>query len=235
MVYSRTVGEKVLRFGVSGMLLKNALIMFDYETRSLWPVMMNRSVKGEMKGTRLQELPVVSKTTWGAWKAAHPETKVLSVEGVVYEEKNVYAERFAEGKGAVRPIENEDDRLKELRRVIGVFGEGAWKAYPLDVLQEAVVIADRVGETPVVLAARPGSEAVGVFDRRLVGEGGAELEFTGVKEGRLVDGSGTSWDLVTGAGVGGEHDGKTLTFVPAKNVFWYIWADYYPETDVYAP
>ena len=58
MVYSRTIDDREFTFGVSGMLLKNALIMFDYETRSLWPVMMNRSVKGDMKGTKLTEIPV---------------------------------------------------------------------------------------------------------------------------------------------------------------------------------
>ena len=116
------IGDKEFTFGVSGMLLKNALIMFDYETKSLWPVMMNRSVKGDMKGSRLTEIPVVSKTTWGEWKAAHPDTKVLSVEGKVYEPENSYDDHFAEGKGAVRPIENVDPRLKNLRVVVGVIG-----------------------------------------------------------------------------------------------------------------
>jgi len=35
-VYARTVGSRTLTFGVSGMLYRDALVMYDRETESLW-------------------------------------------------------------------------------------------------------------------------------------------------------------------------------------------------------
>lgn len=235
MVYSREIDGKTFTFGVSGMLLKNSLIMFDYETKSLWPVMMNRAVRGKMAGTRLQELPVVEKTTWGEWKKAHPETKVLSVKTskgwIEHDPHNAYAERFAAGKAGVRPIENVDHRLGAFERVIGIELEGESKAYAARRLQKDGVVQDEVGKVPVVVTATESSEAFWAFHRRL---GDEVLRFSDkLVEGHLEDEGGSRWDPMTGVATHGPRKGDRLEWVPTKDVFWFIWADYHPKTGLY--
>ena len=231
MVYSREIEGRTFTFGVSGKLLKNALIMFDYETKSLWPVMMNRAVVGEMKGAYLEELPVIRKTTWGTWKEQHPETKVLSVEGREYVQRNVYGDGFAKGKMAVRPIENKDDRLPALKRVIGVVVGKSSRAYTLSRLRLEGVVRDRIAERPIVLAIDPARDAVGGFVARARGE---DLEFEPeLTDGHLEDHTGTLWDLESGDAVRGRFEGERLERVGIRDVFWYTWADYFPETTIY--
>lgn len=235
MVYSREIGGKTLTFGVSGMLLKNSLIMFDYETQSLWPVMMNQAVRGKMAGTRLKELPVIEKTTWGEWKKAHPETKVLSVETedgwIEHDPHNAYAERFAAGKAGVRPIENKDLRLDAFERVIGIEIEEQSKAYTAKRLEKDGIVQDEVGGVPLVVTATESSEAYRAFHRKL---GDEVLRFSDeLVEGQLEDEGGSRWDPMTGVAVAGPRKGEHLEWLPTKDVFWFIWADYHPKTEIF--
>jgi len=75
-VYARQVGDRTLTFIVSGKLWRNSMIMQDRETNSLWSHVTGECMEGELKGTKLEMIPMVQ-TTWAKWVAAHPETRVL--------------------------------------------------------------------------------------------------------------------------------------------------------------
>jgi len=64
-------------FGVSGLLYKRNLLMFDRETDSLWSQLLARAVTGPLAGTSLRILPAEN-TTWGEWKKFNPQTLVIS-------------------------------------------------------------------------------------------------------------------------------------------------------------
>lgn len=68
-------GETTL--GVSGQLLNSNLVMFDRETKSLFPQINATGVKGEHRGKTLAEMNVIW-TTWERWRSVHPETRVLT-------------------------------------------------------------------------------------------------------------------------------------------------------------
>ncbi len=58
-MYTRAVNGEELTFGVSGKLYKDALVMFDRQTNSLWTQVDGSVLRGEMKGAQLQPVPVV--------------------------------------------------------------------------------------------------------------------------------------------------------------------------------
>jgi hypothetical protein len=64
-------------FGVSGRLVNSNLIMYDRSTDSQWPQILGKAIDGSLRGTKLQEFPIIW-TTWEKWKERHPNTKVLS-------------------------------------------------------------------------------------------------------------------------------------------------------------
>jgi len=64
-------------FGVSGLLYKRNLLFYDRQTGSLWSQLLSEAVTGPLAGKRLALLPAEN-TTWGAWKTAHSETRILS-------------------------------------------------------------------------------------------------------------------------------------------------------------
>ncbi len=65
-----------LSFGVSGKLWREALVMYDRQTRSLWSQRRHRAIAGPLTGRTLEVVPSRI-TTWGDWKARHPRTTVL--------------------------------------------------------------------------------------------------------------------------------------------------------------
>ncbi len=64
-------------FGVSGRLVNSNLIMYDRDTDTWFPQVLAIGISGPHRGEALVERPMVW-TTWERWRAAHPETEVLS-------------------------------------------------------------------------------------------------------------------------------------------------------------
>ncbi len=65
--------------GVSGKLFNNNPVMYDRETESLIPQILEAGVDGELRGLKLETFPVVV-TTWDLWRKNNPKTHVLSNE-----------------------------------------------------------------------------------------------------------------------------------------------------------
>ena len=68
-----------LTFDTSGLLFRSNKLMFDSATDSLWNQLTGEAFSGPMakRGARLTMLPVVH-TTFGRWRAEHPDTTVVS-------------------------------------------------------------------------------------------------------------------------------------------------------------
>ena len=115
------------------MLWRDALIMYDRTTKSLWSQINGKAVAGPMKGRRLEEIPS-ELTTWGEWKRRHPQTLVLekpAQSGSVYEEYFVDPNRIG-----VRGSTNPDPRLPGKELVIGLEHNGRYAAVPLSLVEK---------------------------------------------------------------------------------------------------
>jgi hypothetical protein len=79
LVFERTFNGQAVEFGVSGLLRNNDLILYDRETESLWQQITGRAFAGPLRGEELRAVPVTM-TRWRRWRAAHPDTRVLSTD-----------------------------------------------------------------------------------------------------------------------------------------------------------
>jgi len=77
LVFDRSIDGEPHRFGVSGLLYKSDLLMFDRETESLWSQIRAEAVTGPLEGRRLALLRSRIEA-WSAWRDRHPDTTVLS-------------------------------------------------------------------------------------------------------------------------------------------------------------
>jgi hypothetical protein len=68
-----------MTFGTTGRLVNSNLLMYDRETDSEWPQILGTAISGKLYGRRLRTVPLVW-SSWQAWRAAHPETRVLSTD-----------------------------------------------------------------------------------------------------------------------------------------------------------
>jgi len=233
----RRVDGQVTQFGVSGYLWRSDLVMYDALTDSLWSQILATAVRGPQTGQALELLPSTL-TTWGTWRADHPDTAVLrpppESKTVGGAETRYYAGNPYAGYGDSRQIgigynDFEDDRLHPKVQVLGVTVDGTARAYPLPAVRQAGVVNDAVAGRPIVVAAGPSATLV-AYERTVDGE---TLRFHRADEGHLVAG-GSRWALVTGRAVDGPHVGTTL--VPANDrspMFWFAWLDFHPETGLY--
>jgi len=79
MVFDRRVKGEPRRFGVSGLLYRSDLLMFDRESGSLWSQIHARAVTGPAEGERL-ELLRSRMMRLADWRSRHPEGTVLTRE-----------------------------------------------------------------------------------------------------------------------------------------------------------
>jgi len=77
MVFERRAAGEVRRFGVSGLLYRSDLLMYDRESESLWSQISAEAVTGPLRGQRLRLLRSRMET-WGRWRHDHPATTALS-------------------------------------------------------------------------------------------------------------------------------------------------------------
>ena len=75
--FDRRVSTYTLNFGVSGLLYKGRLVLYDMQTGSLWLSLKAQAVSGPLIGARLKRLPLRT-YSWKRWKKKHPDSTVLS-------------------------------------------------------------------------------------------------------------------------------------------------------------
>jgi hypothetical protein len=154
-VYGREYKNRELRFEASGGLSNASLILLDKETDTYWSIMTGEAMAGELAGTRLDELPYGEKRRWKDWVAEHPDTLVLSVDGVENESENPYDRYYASDDG-FRGLEAASDALENKAPVFAFrLGRTAYAA-PHAAFEGGAVF--EVGTRSVFLYRPPGEE-----------------------------------------------------------------------------
>lgn len=230
LVYSRTVEGQTLEFGVSGRLLNANLVMYDRETGTFWSQIQGDALVGPLVPAEL-DLVTSTLTGWEDWRAAHPDTRVLSRDTGIYPPDAYGRDPYAGYANSSRVgfgVDATDDRLTPKRIVYGVAVGDAAVAYTEDAIRTEGAINDEVGGLPVVLVADPVDGGIDVFVRTA---GNATLAFERSGDG-LVDGNGDRWSH-DGVAREGPHEGTRLDRLNSHGFFWFAWSAFHPGTDVY--
>ncbi len=207
-------------FGSSGLLYRSNKLMYDTGTLSLWNQFTGRPVVGELTGSdiQLKVLPVVIER-WDAWRTAHPDTTVLSIDtghDRDYRPGQPYGSYF-DSPELMFPVVVRDRRLAPKDRVFVLRDEDREMAWALSLFEKRRVIHDRVGQVPVVLLGNAGTGTV-----RAYRSGGRTFTPTGDPR-RLETGEG-SWtvneDALAGPG------GESLRRLPGHVAYWFAWQSY---------
>lgn len=231
-MYDRQVTpDQALTFGVSGMLYRNGLIMFDRQTNSLWSHILGQAISGEFAGAQLSFIPALQ-TDWQSWQERHPDTLVVNPRLVG---RDSYTNYYLSGEAGVLGWQNPDERLLSKEYVIGVRLSGQVRAYPFSVLSRQPVVNDQLGGVDIVVFFDQTTASGAVFNRQLADDANLTFE-PGSSPRRAIDvDTGSEWDILTGAAVSGPLAGRQLTQVPITYAFWFGWADYHGEGTVYSP
>ncbi len=250
MVFDRRVVTEeetiTLDFGVSGMLRKSDLVMWDHQTESWWQQLTGEALVGDMTGQMLKVLPsqVIS---LNHFIENHPD-------GIVLEQPRAANRRYG-----TNPYVDYDDldnnnpflfdpepdpRLPAMERVADIKVNGEVKAYPFSILQEDRVVHDEFNEKRVVLfysdrtlsvlgdgeiKSNHHVGAVGVFNPELDGQ---HYSFY-FEDGQFKDEqTGSEW-TIAGKAVSGPLEGKQLRPITHGNHFAFALLAFYPNAEIY--
>ena len=232
------LGDTVLEFGSSGLLMRSNKLMYDRNTDTVWNAINGVPAFGPLttSGIVLDVLPVVV-TDWASWLEAHPETSVLSMDTGFrrnYTNGAAYSDYFNSTE-LMFPSWQQDTALIENKEMVFALRlQGEAKAYPLATIIPERIINDRVGNTDVVIIAEatpereffePGGAAVRAFDRQ-----GHEFS-AGADASTLISADGRNWQISEEALIA--DDGERLSRIGGHLAFWFGWFGFYPDTLVY--
>lgn len=165
-VFDRHSGDKVLEFGVSGLLYNSNVLMYDRGTDSLWSQMMTRGISGSAAKQPLKTLPM-ELTTWSDWSIRYPDTLVMSKEtGHTREYDQSPYQFYFDSSDLMFPVDKKDDRLGAKTLVLGIWkGEKSAKAYPLSAFdEERTELIDELDGHTVVLRYNPDAQSLRVAE-----------------------------------------------------------------------
>jgi hypothetical protein len=157
--------DRPLVLRTSGLLSRSNKIMVDLTTWSAFNTFTGRATSGALQdaGVVLEQVTVVA-TSWGAWKAAYPQTMILAEDGGI---GRSYPDDPLEGRdeaGPIFPIGQPDPRLRAQERVAGAIGPDGPIAFPVE---EA--LAELAAGRPVRIGQVEAVEIGGGLGVRLVG------------------------------------------------------------------
>lgn len=115
----RHVGGTELEYGVSGLLFRNNLIIYDRNTGSAWSQMQLRSVGGDFSGTDFETVQLIE-TSWATWKDMYPDSKVMTTNTGFNRDYNIFvygSDYSTNHNNILFPIRNEDNTLQRKQRV----------------------------------------------------------------------------------------------------------------------
>jgi hypothetical protein len=231
-------------FGVSGLLYRNNLIMYDRETDSNWAQIYMECVQGQWSGSMIEPLFYLETTVATAKKMFPSQVKILTtVTGNSAPYGSYPYGTYRTSTGLLFNM-NVDGRLHPKARVLGVLtgpGRGsAARAYPInDAATGVEVINDEVGGVPLVVI-RSGIDNFAVAFSRLhpqLGEltfeaatGAADIYPLNIRDQE----TGTLWNIL-GEALEGQLVGSSLDRPRAMTAYWFAWAGFYGQTDIYSP
>ncbi|TDT14796.1 uncharacterized protein DUF3179 [Ilumatobacter fluminis] len=139
-------GDEPLVLRTSGLLNRSNKVMYDLTTMSVFDTFTGAAVSGPLHddGVVLEQHSVTV-STWGEWKAEHPDTSIVAEDGGI---GRSYADDPLDGRddnGPIFPIGDVDNRLGVQQPVLGVLlDDGTTIAFGVDALRTALADSDEV-------------------------------------------------------------------------------------------
>ena len=248
VTFERRIDDEALDFGVSGLLRNSDLIMFDRQTESWWQQLTGEALVGAYAGTLLEIVPS-QVLSFGSFAERHPDGLVMSRDTGYnrqyglnpYRDYDLQPGRPFLFRGEIDP------RLDSpVDHVLAAIVDNVAIAYPFDILRAQRVINHVVADTPVAIFYQGGvASALGdsrIDNARDIGtagmyeaslDDGAALQFVADDAGGFRDTATQSTWNAFGEATAGELAGSQLRWLNAFPHFWFAWAAFHPETEVY--
>ena len=236
--WDRTIDGEVTTFGVSGLLYNTNLIPYDRKTDTNWSQILSQGVNGELTNRNIETHPVIE-TSWETWKALFPDSEVLNRNTGFDRDYNryPYGDYRTNNNALIFPVSNEDSRLPQKDRGLGVLIDEKAKFYPVGKFNEGdfQVVSDEFQNTDLVVIGSASKNLVVAYERRL--EDGTNLTFEALAsednaDMLMLDNEGNTWNIF-GLAISGPRQGEQLKAPESFMGYWLAWATFYPNPEIF--
>ena len=142
----------------SGLLTRSNKVMYDLVTFSVFDTFTGEALSGPLReaGIALEQTTVIT-STWGDWKAAHPDTTIVAEDGGLGRLYRLDPLGNRDANGPIFPVGDVDPRLPVQAQVVGVIApDGTPVAFPVDDLRLALGETDTVELAGILIMADGG-------------------------------------------------------------------------------
>lgn len=142
MVFERVVNGREMTFGVSGLLYRDNVLMYDHQTESLWNQLALQAQTGTMFKTPLKWIPS-QQLRYSKWKERFPDGIVLSTDTGFSRDYSRDPYTWVPNTDSTLsgvPIIRDDLPVKAW--IFGILINDKARAYPLEVLQSQPSFTD---------------------------------------------------------------------------------------------
>lgn len=147
----------------SGLLSRSNKFMYDISTWSAVDTFTGKAISGPLHkaGVTLRQAAVVT-SSWGAWRAAHPNTTIIAEDGGIGRSYPRDPLRGRDDNGPIFPVGNVDPRLAVHEVVLGVMAaDGTPIAFPRAAARLALTAGEQVAMAGVSI--RPDGDGLRAF------------------------------------------------------------------------
>lgn len=229
--WDRIVDGEETTFGVSGLLYNTNLIAYDRKTQSNWSQMRLQSVNGAMISNFVKTYPIIE-TSWKTAKELLPDALVVSTS--TGHSRNYgrypYGSYRTNHSSLIFPVNNSDSRLNAKERVLGVISSDSHKAYSILDFQEIKVFIDTIGNKNFLVYGDERNNLITAFE---LTDAYSDLTFSKSSLSLpyiIEDNLENHYNIF-----GESRDASKINLKSAKAfiAYWFAWAAFYPETELY--
>nr|AEJ31926.1 hypothetical protein [uncultured microorganism] len=216
-------------------VLANNMVFYDKSSQCSVIQIQNQARDSDMSLQTVATVTVLLST----WQSLYPESRVWvrpkEWRDIFYLKLLSRADVIdAASPVMVYALQNPlDERLPMKSLVLGVRNGADNRTYPASVFAHESLINDRLGDKDLLLVAAFDNDYLQVFDRQI--KPGTTLVFKpSSKPDYFLDTqTGSEWSP-QGQCTSGNYGGQQLRpFAHYNKMFWYVWADFFPGTDIY--
>ncbi len=150
---------------------------------------------------------------------------LVSVNKDILKAKAVYPGVYRLGEpGEVMPVNL--DKMD----IIGIEVNDKYKAYPFYLFNKTAIIIDEFEGMNLLVYRNSDTGTIHVYDRQI---GEVVINFEKNRSGTTDSVTDTIWDLENGIGIKGRKKGETLRPINFLSVYWFVWVDYFPDTEIF--
>ena len=229
--WNRIIDGEATTFGVSGLLYNTNLIPYDRKTGSNWSQMKLQSVNGPLISKFVSVVPIVE-TSWATIKSAFPNAKVVSTNTGYSRnyEQYPYGDYRTNNSSLLFPVDHKDNRVLAKNRVLGIFDGEKTKAYQIvDFSSPGEILIDKFNSKRFLVYGNIAKNIIVAFD---ISNLDSTVTF------KILD-SDLPWIFKDSGNIKynlfGISANSNIKLKPAKSFisYWFAWAAFYPNTDLY--